>query len=189
MATTRKKKESNTGFRNGNLFCYNCGNSYDMFAGTGGQGVPIGLSADIMKSFAKQHLKCKPTWTEPVNENAENKTATDNALWWLKYGEHGASSAGIWYHMTKGSYGDMGPVDNFKFHLRPHPLDPSDFYRCYKLLNAVPQWKKRIGEMGQHSEVWQKLVDNWDKLTEMLEEQLQTKKANGMYEFMQQLGC
>jgi hypothetical protein len=37
------------------------------------------------------------------------------------------------------------------------------------------------------SKTWENLVENWDKLTEMLKEQMQTKKPNGMYEFMKQL--
>lgn len=47
----------------------------------------------------------------------------------------------------------------------------------------------RIDNLRTLSLVWEKLADNWDKLTEMLEEQLQTKKANGMYELMKQIGC
>lgn len=175
----RKKKESNTGFRNGKLFCFNCGESYDMFAGTDGQGVAIGLSADIMIGFAKQHLNCKPTWTEPVNEDAANKSEIDNALWWAQYGERGSSSECIFNHLNKSM--------RYPKAYDSHPLDPSDFNRCYKLLKAVPQWRERITEMRKVSPVWERLVDNWDKLESMLEEQLETKKPNGMYEFMNQL--
>ena len=43
--------------------------------------------------------------------------------------------------------------------------------------------------MKKESEVWRRIVENWDKLCEMLEEQMKTGKANGMYEFMESLGC
>jgi hypothetical protein len=69
------------------------------------------------------------------------------------------------------------------------PADPDDFRRCYLLIKAVPQWKERLVELKSLSETWSKLVDNWDKLTEMLEEQMRTRKANGMYELMNSLGC
>ena len=69
------------------------------------------------------------------------------------------------------------------------PSDPDDFKRCYLLLKAVPQLKTDLHKLKALSPTWSNLVDNWDKLTEMLEEQLRTKKANGMYEFMKSLGA
>lgn len=175
----RTKKQSNTGFRNGNLFCFNCGGSYDMLAGANGKGVEISLAAEIMKGFAKNHLHCQPTWKEPVNENADKQSEWVNAAWWAQHGERGSSSECIFNHLNKSM--------RYEKAFDKHPLDPSDFHRCYKLLKAVPQWRDRIGEMRIVSPVWEKLVDNWEKLESMLEEQLETKKPNGMYEFMNQL--
>lgn len=73
------------------------------------------------------------------------------------------------------------------------PSDPADFRRCYKLLQAVPQWKARLNELKTISPVWEKLVDNWDKLTEMYEQNEKEDWKNyekiGMYEFMKSLGA
>lgn len=69
-----------------------------------------------------------------------------------------------------------------------HPHDPDDFRRCYMLLFMVPEWKELLHEIKGESDVWEKLIDNWDQLTTMLEEQLAGKR-NNMYQFMKKLGC
>ena len=55
---------------------------------------------------------------------------------------------------TKRNYGD-------------HPHDSSDFGRCYRLLEAVPEFKNRISEMATRSNEWAALVYHWDELTEL----------------------
>lgn len=74
------------------------------------------------------------------------------------------------------------------------PADPSDFYRCYKLIKAVPEWKTELYKVAELSNTWKNVVDNWDKLSELLEEQIEWRDkdisaSNGMYDFMKQLGC
>ena len=168
------KKQSHTGFRNGDLFCFHCGTSQKM------PPMPIQLASDFFKSFDKLHRNCQKTWQEPVNE-PNGKTETENANWWAVHGEHGVSSKTMFRYLC----------DNVIVPLQyeSHPHDPDDFRRCYLLLKAVPQFRSKLGRMKNVSPTWSRLVDNWDKLTEMLEEQMQTKKPNGMYEFMQKLGC
>jgi len=65
-----------------------------------------------------------------------------------------------------------------------HPHDPSDFYRCHKLLELIPEWREELPKMREVSPAWAALVDNWDMLTDMLKEQIAGKK-NDMYEKMQ----
>jgi hypothetical protein len=60
-----------------------------------------------------------------------------------------------------------------------HPYDPDDFSRCYKLLEAVPEWKSQINKLKRLSPEWNNLVENWSELTDMFE-----KKDVRMYEFM-----
>ena len=67
------------------------------------------------------------------------------------------------------------------------PSDPDDFRRCYLLLKAVPEFKEMLYKMKPISHEWDALVDNWDRLTELLEEQMKTKQSNGMYDLMQSL--
>jgi hypothetical protein len=72
-----------------------------------------------------------------------------------------------------------------------YPYDPDDFSRCYKLLEHVPEWKKELDKLKPLCKEWSNLVDNWDKLTEMYEqnkkENWENSKQIGMFEFMQTL--
>lgn len=168
-------KSKHTGIRNGKLFCFNCGQS---------QILPLPLDARLlgalMKEFGKIHKNCKKTYKEPENET-DGKTEEQNIQWWLSYGEHGISSM----TMLKSLRDDKSMFVS----IESYPHDPDDFRRCYLLLKAIPSFKYKLDRLKQLNPVWSKLVDNWDKLTLMLEEQLETNTANGMYEFMKELGC
>ena len=179
MAT---KTKGNTGFRNEALFCFNCGGSYKIQYPQ-----PVSMASELMKQFAKDHENCEPTWKEPLNETPE-QTEEFCANWWAENGEHGMSSKTMFNHLTKNLQ-----VRRLKNDYPCTPSDPDDFKRCYKLLQAVPQWKARLNELKTISTVWEKLVDNWDKLTEMYEQNVREDWKNykkvGMYEFMKSLGC
>ena len=142
--------------------------------------MPVNLAADFMKLFDKHHRACLKTWSEPVAE-PEGKAEYENAVWWLKNGEQGISSKTMFRYLSAGVSIDVS--------WESHPLDPDDFRRCSLLLKAVPQFKLRLTRLKAVSEVWANLVDNWDTLEAMLEEQTQARKDNGMYEFMKSLGC
>jgi hypothetical protein len=77
---------------------------------------------------------------------------------WFVTGDTGVSSEAIVAQMmgieTGRTWGD-------------HPHDCGDFGRCYKLLEAVPEFKPRINEMAKRSNEWAALVEHWDELTEL----------------------
>ena len=103
---------------------------------------------------------------------------------WLQKGEKGISSEVI-FGAISGLW-----LSNW----RMTPSDPDDFRRCYLLIKQVPEWKKELWRVAEISSAWENVVENWDKLCEMLEDQLNREKegrskANGMYEFMKSLGC
>ncbi len=175
---SKGKKNEHTGFRNGQLFCFNCGGSFNLQ-------LPIAVSvgARKMEQFESLHSDCPKTWTEPILDT-NGKTERECADWWLIYGERGISSLTMFKHLDGRDFtrGNEWP-----------PSDPDDFKRCYKLLEAVPQWKDQLHKMKPVSPGWEKLVDNWDKLTEMYEQNVRENWKNykkiGMYEFMKSLGC
>jgi len=159
--------------RNENLFCTHCGGERVLV-------YPIGF-ADMAKEieiFEKTHGKCEPGWEQPFPD--KSLSVREKEDFWLKHGEHGNSSMTIFEMLSKRTLP--------RYH-QDHPHDPDDFRRCYLLLKTIPEWETELCELKEISPVWSKLVDNWDKLTEMLEDQMKTNKANGMYEFMQSLGC
>jgi hypothetical protein len=168
----RKSNIDHVVFRNNQLFCSNCG-SY--------QAVPfpiaIPLFTALNTAFIKMHKSCPKTWEQPtVNSDLSVKQKAD---WWLQNGERGISSETMFEALSGRLIGARGWT----------PSDPDDFRRCYLLLQAVPEWKSQLDMLRPLSTAWSNLVDNWDKLTVMLEEQIQTKKPNGMYQLMKTLGC
>jgi len=165
------KKESHTGFRNEKLFCFHCGTSQIVPVP-----IPIDIATAMMRAFEKIHKNCEKTWTEPVND-PHGKGELQNERWWIENGEHGISSKTMFNILS-----DDNSIPNDH---RSFPHDPDDFRRCYLLLKACPHFKSKLHRMRSENKTWSNLIDNWDKLTEMLEWQLQYRKANGMYELMQ----
>jgi hypothetical protein len=155
----------------------------------------ISAMTDALSSFEKLHKNCPKTWKEP--EPDLTRPIEERIKWWVDLGEHGISSQTIW-NVIVLRYKYLSAIE-FNHHtlsevlLPPvnyrSPVDPDDFRRCYLLLKAIPEWKEKLISLKEISPVWSNIVDNWDKLCEMLEEQMATKKANGMYEFMKSLGC
>jgi hypothetical protein len=45
-----------------------------------------------------------------------------------------------------------------------HPHDPSDFIRCEKLLQRVPEFALRFNLMKSVSPQWKVLVENWEAI-------------------------
>lgn len=174
MAT---KAKDNTGFRNGNLFCFNCGTS---------QAMPLPMEAklagDFMMLFSKHHRKCLKTWEPPHPSETKNMTTLKEKMdWWIEKGEHGISSKTMFSVLGKFSprmllrneYG--------------HPFDPDDFRRCWLLLQAIPEFNSELSLMKDVSPSWKALVDNWNKLTDLLIEGMKINNGEKMMDFMQSI--
>ncbi len=131
-----------------------------------------------IEAFNELHKECKKTWIEPKSDQSKN--VKEKAMWWIANGHIGMSSKTMWLCL-------MGE----KIERISHPYDPDDFSRCWKLLEAVPEWKLELNKLKPLSKAWSNLVDNWTKLTEMYELNTKEKWENsekiGMYEFMQTL--
>ena len=161
-----------TTLRNGALFCTCCGGSYKL-----NYPAQIDNYTAKLKAFDELHKDCPQTWTEPT---PQGETTTQKAMWWAANGERGMSSNSMF-----AVFSGQNPK------IASYPHDPDDFKRCYKLLEAVPEWKSQLFKMRQFSKQWDNLVTNWDKLTEMYEQNVRENWENykqvGMYEFMQTL--
>lgn len=168
-------KTEHTTMRNNGLLCLNCGQKYDFK-------MPIGVKqmTNKIKAFNSLHGDCEKIWTEPIADQSKN--IEEKAMWWIANGHIGNSSKTMWLCF-------MNQKDN----RINHPYDPDDFSRCYKLLEAVPEWKEKsnLKKLRKLSPAWDNLVENWDKLTEMFEQNRKEQWKNadkiGMYEFMQTL--
>ena len=164
---------SNTTIRNGKLFCLNCGGEFELK-----MPMPVTVVSEKTKAFEMLHKDCPKTWVEP--EADQSKNTYEKAMWGMGNGEKGQSSKTMWNCF-------MGNK-NFRIN---YPSDPDDFSRCYKLLKAVPEWKNEMHKLKDLSPAWSNLVDNWDKLVEMFEqnerEGWKNHKEIGMYQLMKKL--
>ncbi len=168
-------KVKHTTIRNEKLFCLHCGGDYSIK-------FPIDITEmnKKIKSFNDLHSDCEKTWVEPNAD--QEKTIEERAKWWIEKGEVGLSSKTIY----AACMGIKGVQLNY-------PHDPSDFGRCYKLFKAIPEWRqiryKNI--IANLHPKWSILMDNWDMLTEMYEQNVRESWENheniGMFEFMQNL--
>lgn len=160
----------------GGVRCLHCGDMHKL-------GFPIAFdeATKVYDGFAKRHKKCEKTWEQPV---ANPQLRMDVRIkFWLSVGEVGVSAVTM-YNVFMPSFRMYGWGIG-------HPQDPDDFRRCYLLLQTVPEWKEKMFLMKTVSEVWAKLVDNWDTLTGMLEKAMATPDGNApeMYELMKTIGC
>ena len=78
---------------------------------------------------------------------------------WAINGDTGLSSLTIWGVMM----GVKIPTDHV-WRYSP-PRDTSDFGRCYKLLQLMPEWRERLHEVSDQLPDWKPYVDEWGKLT------------------------
>ena len=154
-----------TFIRNNNLFCDKCGGEFTIK-------YPIGIKEMVekTKAFETLHIDCEQTYEESKVDLS--RELLDRAYHWVFKGETGLSSKTMWncFMAVERGY----PINI--------PHDPDDFSRCYKLLEALPEWKSQISKLKRLSPEWERLVDNWDELTSMWE-----KKDAGMYKFMRKL--
>jgi hypothetical protein len=185
-----KNKNEYTGFRNGDLFCYNCGKSGEIKLP-----LPIPDYVAAMNKFAKEHKKCPKTWTQPIADPSLSEN--ERAIWWITNGEHGTSSMTMYAELIKSTDIVFNP-EQVQFLVRCNrsdtpPHDADDFRRCYLLLQTVPEWRTRLLMLKKISPVWERLVGNWNLLTTLLEEQLskpeEDRNATELYNLMKSIGC
>jgi hypothetical protein len=69
------------------------------------------------------------------------------------------------------------------------PRDPADFGRCYRLLKVMPSWRDRLSEVSAQFPAWKSLVDTWDELTALYEEESPKQYLPKLYRRMQELNA
>jgi hypothetical protein len=151
--------------------CTRCGDGLDL---GGPQLLDVAVAA--MKAFVKAHSHCHDTG----RKEEQPVIPTD----WARGRDTGISSGTIYSVIT----GNPSPC---RSHGIPH--DPSDFGRCYRLLELFPAWKHRLGAVAAAYPAWKPFVREWYKLTEMYEAVCghaligDNAPAMEMYNFMQKL--
>ena len=116
----------------------------------------------------------------------KNISTFERAVYWIVNGETGASSLTIWAVM-------MGAVDLKNKESQADfdvPCDPDDFSRCYELLKLIPEWRERLPEVAEvFAELlpaWKLLVEKWDTLIALYEEEFDSGEAPKLFDLMQE---
>jgi hypothetical protein len=58
-----------------------------------------------------------------------------------------------------------------------------------KILYQVPEFRERLPEMKDISEVWSKLVDNWGEFEFLYYEECGTGRCPKLFDRMKEIGC
>jgi len=115
---------------------------------------------------------------------------THDMIEWLANGWRGVSSNTIFTTLT-----GMDALGSWR---GSHPLDPDDFRRCVILLEQCPALKAEFHRMAEVSEPWKKLVENYDRLVALMDEEcagVDWRERNSRwsapktYELMKEFGC
>lgn len=101
-----------------------------------------------------------------------------NVAIWLSGDDTGLSSK----FLAQLAIGNPLPEINY-------PHDPSDFGRCHRFLERLePADQDAVLTLASHrSEVWERLVECWDELTDLYKEEWPSGKAPKLYARMQEL--
>jgi hypothetical protein len=99
---------------------------------------------------------------------------SQSAINWLADGERGLSSEQMFETFTGL------PCVSRDFRNPPcHPHDPDDLRRCMALLKDVPEFRGIMHEMRKVSPAWSRLVDRWDELAALLEQEMADRSNKG----------
>lgn len=118
--------------------------------------IAIGMPEDLAA------LACDPEVVAKARAVAGEKdiVVSPAAREWLAVGQHGVSSETIFSHMT-----------GLPFSRYSHPHDPDDLRRCRLLLEWVPEFQSRLGEMSAVSPIWAALVAHWGELCDLMDKE------------------
>lgn len=179
MARAKKKPAADHVVMKGEeMVCLHCGARQRL-------AFPIDLAvfAAACKAYSSAHARCRPNPAVAATEEQRRVDAEQSPEAWMGGPDTGVSSVTIWQVMMQSH---KAPWLDF----RPDvPHDPSDFGRCYRLLQAFPAWRPRLPEVAARYPKWGPMVRDWDRLAALYDEAL--KRPDGMapelYELMKQL--
>lgn len=95
-----------------------------------------------------------------------SKKEFEVAAKWLLGDDVGFSGISICRHMLCGDadYAGYGYAD--------WPIGPSDIGRCFRLIEKIPQWEKRIPEMAKYNPAWNGLSSRWLEIKKCMDEEV-----------------
>lgn len=112
-------------------------------------------------------VKATPRSVFKIPDGVPQNDTTDRAMYWRNNGDVGLSSLTIWCHFMNAKHPEADKVE-----WKDIPYDVDDFSRCYRLLEAVPEWKEKmqVSSLSEASNTWKVLVQRWPELTQLYEQ-------------------
>lgn len=62
---------------------------------------------------------------------------------------------------------------------KAYPSDPSDFNRCLKLVNEIPEIEKHFKKIADLSPAWASIIENWNLIKDLFLEEVGYDWSNG----------
>ena len=166
-----KKGVAHVVLGNNCLLCNNCGATQSLAIDGG---MSIGAWSGLCRGFEKEHARCKP---DP-DRVAKKRAFATPWEWYERSQDTGISSLTI-AHVLAG----VPLAQNFGAGI---PHDPSDFGRCLRVVRAF-NWRPRLGEVAARFPFWKPLVDSWDAMEALYDEEEPTGSAPRLYDLMRTL--
>ncbi len=94
--------------------------------------------------------------SRPAKESS-NKVLDERMIAWIREGERGISSEVIFEVLADH------PLLEKRYDFAT-PSDASDFYRCFELIRAIPEWEGRLNEVSEKHPHWKLLIEHWQEL-------------------------
>lgn len=125
----------------------------------------INVLVGASNGFIEDHKDCEPS------EAGESRFDYSDEYEWRNSWDTGLSSLVIW-----------GVFKNYSY--KPAtPLDPADIGRCFRLLAVAPkEWRQNLERVGDANPEWRGLIDRWDELEKLYEEE----RWEDLYEAMKE---
>ncbi len=185
-ATKTKKREHVVWIPPSTLACLHCGSHYEV-----NMPALVDIVISASQVFEKAHNKCKKTARglacafcfEFGHVELDCPLTKYGGDWqkWREGPDTGASSLTLCRKLAGATFLIDQLLDGPRI-----PYDGDDFGRCHRLLRAIPGWRGRIGEM-RDVPGWAPLVDAWDELETLYEQELPTGRAPKLYARMRAL--
>jgi hypothetical protein len=102
---------------------------------------------------------------------------------WLRSGDTGVSSIAIYTAMLGGPTPILRSDQNW-------PHDPSDFGRCFRLLERFPDWRNDMSKVSKMFPAWAPIINVWPELEDLYREEIKNPRgmAPKLYARLQTLG-
>ncbi|MFA5376052.1 MAG: hypothetical protein WC455_09935 [Dehalococcoidia bacterium] len=135
----------------------------------------IGIASSLGAHSAYVSEESGKKWRKEIDDKARRDHG-DSVAAWLAGADTGLSSKALACRLSGIPYAE-----------RDHPWDPDDIGRCFRFLDRFPELKSHLYIMKDVSPVWERLVDHWDELRALWDEESPTGKGPKLYNRMKEL--